>query len=152
MNHCVDTRSCRDVCGQTQGQFWIENRPVRQQPRRYDALLFGGWRRNDGDRGHLRACSGGRRHQQQRKAFPLSEAHAVNVIEPIGGFGEVSHEFRGIEGAASADRSNKANSLVPAKPDCPLDHMGRRIRLHVFKHGELAAAINESFFSVSLNE
>jgi hypothetical protein len=56
------------------------------------------------------------------------------AIEPIRGLGDVSHEFRGIEGAASADRSNKANSLVPTKPHCPLDHMGRRIRFHVLKH------------------
>ena len=96
--------------------------------------------RDDRNRRHLRAGPGRRRRQQQRKAFALGKADAVDIVEAIRRFGEIGHQLRGIERAAAADRGDQFDPLVEAKCDRPLDDMRRRIRLHVFEYREFAAA------------
>ena len=126
--------------GQAERQLRIEDRPVRQQSGRDDALLFGRRRRDDRNRRHLRAGSGRRRRQQQRKAFALGKADTVDIVEAVGGFGEIGHQLRGIERTAAPDRGDQFDFLVTAKRDRPLDDMRRRIRLNVVEYRELAAA------------
>ena len=130
--------------GKPECQLRIEDRPVRQQPGRDDALLFGRRRRDDRNRRHLRAGSGRRRRQQQRKAFALGKTDTVDIVEAVGGFGQIGHQLRGIERTAASDRGDQFDFLVTAKRDRPLDHMRRRIRLNVIEYRELAAARDQT--------
>ncbi len=103
MHHGVDAGRNGDMRRQPQSQFRIENRPIRNQARRYHALFFRGWRRDDGDRGHLRTRTSRRRYQNQRKTLALGEADAINVIEMIGQFREIRDEFCRIQRAATTN-------------------------------------------------
>ena len=138
MHHGVDAGRCRDVGGQSERQFRIRM-AQSEQPRRDNTLLFGRGRRDDRDRRHLRAGAGRRRRQQQRKAFALGKTDTVDIVEAVGGFGEIGHKLRGIERTAASDRGDQFDFLVTAKCDRPLDDMRRRICLDVVEYRELAA-------------
>ena len=118
--------------------------PVRQQPGRDDALLFGRRRRDDRNRRHLRASSGRRRRQQQWKAFALGKADTVDIVKAVGGFGQIGHQLRRIERTAAPDRGDQFDFPVTAKRDRTLDDMRRRIRLNIVEHRELAAARDQA--------
>jgi hypothetical protein len=144
MHHGVDAGRGRDVCGQTERQFRIEDRPVRQQSRRNDTLLLGRRCGDDCDRRHLRAGAGRGRRQQQRKPLALGKADAVDIVEAVRRLGEIGHKLRGVERAAASDRGDQFDLLVAAERDRSLDDMRRRIRLHVLKYREFTAARNKA--------
>src|SRR4029077_14561294 len=106
---------------QAQRQLWIEDRPIRQQARRHNDLLFGCRRRDDRDRCYLRSRARSRRCQQQRKTLSLGKSHAADVIATIRCFCEISDELRRIERTSTADGSNKFYSVLSAKFDCLLN-------------------------------
>ena len=48
------------------------------------------------------------------RPLALGEADAIDVVEPIGRFGEIGDELGGIERAAAADRNHQLDLLVAA--------------------------------------
>jgi hypothetical protein len=127
MYHGVDAGRGCDGRWQAQCQFGIEDRPVRYQHRRDNALLFRGRRGDNRDRRHFRAGASSRRREQERKAFALCQAHAENVVEAIRGIRKISDELGGVERASAANGKHQLNALFATQSDRPFDHMGRRI-------------------------